>query len=893
MDDVAAAHSENEEAKKIRERILRYESGENPLAPIEVEQQEIIDKLEQLMIAGYYNADDITDDEVENKLVKEFVDIPCKSFKSLYESEKKEINSALEFLNFYDEVSSEMDNVALNVYNKYIEELKGKSSECDEILNQIDGSLLKINQLSDQYELVETKTSSLNNVTEKLTEEQDKLEKVSIEIQRRLYYFNQADSVAQKLQNPNLSVTSETFRDLLNKIDECLEYLRQNPKFKESGVYIVKYKHCLSKALTMIKNYSGQILSQASESVLSPKSPTTLALSEVSSPETAFALYYGKFQTSSIKIKKISSMIEERIGQNPEYEQLLAEIHQNYLSERATIMSPAVDKAIKDLKVNNNGDHCSLMRSACAFLVHVCQDEHRLFYQFFTIASEQLNTYLEGLCVILYDTLRPYIIHINHLETLAEICSILRIEMLEEHVQQNPEPLEAFGKTVFQLLQDVQERLVFRAHLYLQSDILNYSPSGGDLAYPEKLEMMEKIALSLQEPQSLKRSDSKSSLASSISSAIPDNESVAESSVHQKRFLNSPADLHGMWYPTVRRTLVCLSRLYRCVDRPIFQGLSQEALHYCIQSVSSAGSKISAAKTSIDGELFEIKHLLILREQIAPFRVDFTIKETTLDFSKVKTAAIGLLQKRKQLFSMGSNNALLEFLLDGTPQVKEHLIDSRKDVDRQLKYVCELFIKDSVQMLIGPLLAFLEKAQSFLKIETNQTQSLQQSQAKINYQLRQSPWASPQQISGFIQESQRLIKNKLAGLQRSMQLYLSNKDTEFIIFRPIRNNIINAFVRLEQLLVANGYTKDDMVITSCPTPDQISILLSSASILAETAQSSATDGSGEKSRKISKTSIDLTNDNRLTNLTECTELSEQGIEATRNIDIENKFKEEV
>jgi len=33
--------------------------------------------------------------------------------------------------------------------------------------------------------------------------------------------------------------------------------------------------------------------------------------------------------------------------------------------------------------------------------------------------------------------MRPFIIHINHLETLAEICSILRIEMLEEHVQQN------------------------------------------------------------------------------------------------------------------------------------------------------------------------------------------------------------------------------------------------------------------------------------------------------------------------------------------------------------------------------------------------------------------------------------------------------------------------
>lgn len=315
-------------------------------------------------------------------------------------------------------------------------------------------------------------------------------------------------------------------------------------------------------------------------------------------------------------------------------------------------------------------------------------------------------------------------------------------------------------------------------------------------------------------------------------------------------FLDSPADLHGMWYPTVRRTLVCLSRLYRCVDRPIFQGLSQEALKLCVQSVSQAAAKISAAKTPIDGELFEIKHLLILREQIAPFRVDFTIKETSLDFSKVKTAAFGLLQKRKQLFSMGSNNALLEFLLEGTPQIKEHLLDSRKEVDRQLKTVCELYIKDAVHMLVGPLITFLDKAQALLATNTTTPET---TAGKINYVLRQSSWASPQQISSIIQETQRLIKSKLAVLQRAMQLYLSNRDTEFIIFRPIRvsrmrirrginyqlypylplqNNIIQAFVKLEQLLTTNGYSADDMIITSCPSAEQVSILLSSASILA-------------------------------------------------------------
>ena len=79
---------------------------------------------------------------------------------------------------------------------------------------------------------------------------------------------------------------------------------------------------------------------------------------------------------------------------------------------------------------------------------------------------------------------------------------------------------------------------------------------------------------------------------------------------------DSPADLHGMWYPPVRRTLVCLSKLYRCLEREIFQGLSQEALTACMDSLAKASTQIAVQKTAMDGQLFEIKHLLILREQV-------------------------------------------------------------------------------------------------------------------------------------------------------------------------------------------------------------------------------------------------------------------------------------
>jgi hypothetical protein len=61
------------------------------------------------------------------------------------------------------------------------------------------------------------------------------------------------------------------------------------------------------------------------------------------------------------------------------------------------------------------------------------------------------------------------------------------------------EPLAAFGRLAWQLLQDVQERLVFRAHLYLKSDIEQYKAAPGDLAYPEKLEMMEVRTIKLRD----------------------------------------------------------------------------------------------------------------------------------------------------------------------------------------------------------------------------------------------------------------------------------------------------------------------------------------------------------------------------------------------------------
>ncbi|CAH1973018.1 unnamed protein product [Acanthoscelides obtectus] len=360
---------------------------------------------------------------------------------------------------------------------------------------------------------------------------------------------------------------------------------------------------------------------------------------------------------------------------------------------------------------------------------------------------------------------------------------------------------------------------MYVANVFFQHDLLGYKPSPGDLAYPEKLEQMENIALELKD----RRSDSRSSVASLESQEVAQI-NAAQMAHFYSYTGNSPADLHGMWYPTVKRTLVCLSRLYFCLDRNTFQGLAQEALVICIRTIKSAAELIRARRTPVDAHLFQIKHLLIVREQIAPFQVDFTVKELALDFSTVQKAAMELIHHRNNIFTFGSNNALLEFLLEGTPKVKEYLVDSRKEIDKQLKQSCEAFIAHATSLLIGNVQTWIEKSEHILKII--------QAENAPNQELTVAgqDFGKANVVAGIVSEAQKNIKSKIPEIQRSMQLYLANRETEFILFRPVKNNLINAFVQLDQILLKGGYTDEDQLLIACPSPEQINILICTVSL---------------------------------------------------------------
>ena len=76
---------------------------------------------------------------------------------------------------------------------------------------------------------------------------------------------------------------------------------------------------------------------------------------------------------------------------------------------------------------------------------------------------------------------------------------------------------------------------------------------------------------------------------------------------------------------------------------------------------------------------------------------------------------------------------------------------------------------------------------------------------------------------------------QVPAIQRKMQLYLANSETEFILFRPVRSNILTCFVSLVSVLRAE-YSREQQTIIGCPTQEQLAAILASV-MLAQTSRS--------------------------------------------------------
>lgn len=673
-----------------------------------------------------------------------------------------------QFYKWFTDLEAAMKSETEEKYQHYVNTLTEQIQTCDSILNQVDETLELFNDLQLQHQAVATKTKTLHDACDRLLMEKQRLIEFADSLRSKLNYFDELENVATRFYSPNMNVAYENFLPLLKRLDECISYVESNPQYAECNVYSVKFRQLQSRALAMIRSHVLSVLKSTSSQVLAAiksSSGNQVAVSE----GVEASVIYVRFKAAANELKPVLEEIESRKPRK-EYVQMLTECHKLYCEQRLSLVRGIVHQRISEFAKKEALP--SLTRSGCAYLIQVCQLEHQLFDHFFPLSSEDVSSLAplsDPLCTYLYDTLRPKLIHEANLDVLCELVDILKVEVLGEQLSRRGESLAGLRPTFERILADVHERLTFRARTHIRDEIANYLPLDEDLDYPAKLEQSTETKLEVSSSD------------------------------------QTPPDVSRSWYPPLEKTISCLSKLYRCLEQAVFTGLAQEAVEVCSSSIQKASKLIAKRSSTMDGQLFLVKHLLILREQIAPFDIEFSVTHKELDFSHLLEHLRRILRGQASLFDWSRSTSLARTL---SPRVLESQIDAKKELERSLKATCEEFIMLVTKLVVDPMLSFVTKVTA-VKVALSSVNQNQKVESAIAKPLKDQAFATPEKVTELVQKVSSAIQQELPNVMGKMKLYLQNPSTRAILFKPIKTNIVEAHVQVLSLLKSE-YSPEDI-----------------------------------------------------------------------------------
>ena len=121
-----------------------------------------------------------------------------------------------------------------------------------------------------------------------------------------------------------------------------------------------------------------------------------------------------------------------------------------------------------------------------------------------------------------------------------------------------------------------------------------------------------------------------------------------------------------------------------------------------------------------------------------------------------------------ELLRIKTPAAFLRLLLDGIPDVVEHVVDSKRDIDMQLKHSCTALIRQTISSVVAPWTAFVGDAGGGGADRTGTVLPGLEVAGEI--------------ANAGVKNAKAIIPDYL----RKLRLYLANAETEFILFTPVK-----------------------------------------------------------------------------------------------------------
>ena len=462
---------------------------------------------------------------------------------------------------------------------------------------------------------------------------------------------------------------SPEFQAALEKIAKTLIFVNQHPEFRDNERYHRWLIQLQNRATSIVARGMKELLDNAKKAcvdILHQQKLKNNASNAASGNKTKMAVnpdeqpleaspIYQKFRGLGFRMRELSVLLY--VGHEKDTKKgsgdidnnsnnihtatdILRDVKQTYILIRSELLMPFMkDSTLSVISLPSSSSSstlCTGIRHAYSTLLRITQLEFQLADSLFNAqddpkskdstttsvvtqkqskdhkggdGNEQTEVYniVTAICNATGDYLRPLIIRESDVDELCRVVTTLAEDVKTQILALNvPKPvIKEVMRSLNRTVSDTQERLAYCAEIKVRQEIQLFEPTTEHLAYPDILEKNASLENDTEAPETLDI-------------------------------------ISKTWYPPLRATLALLSKLYGVVEVVVFEDFARRSINFCVTTLKIGSDQVKKKKLKdqgqMHGDLFLVRHLLLLREQLIPFDIRLQGIEKQLDFKPTGAA---------------------------------------------------------------------------------------------------------------------------------------------------------------------------------------------------------------------------------------------------------------
>lgn len=546
---------------------------------------------------------------------------------------------------------------------------------------------MNLSTLRFHYDQVVSETEDFAKQSTLLLERHKELERKASEMLRVMHVFEPLEVVSKTLSTSgNAIIRNGRIMAILKELQEYLEFLDAHKSYRDAENYSMRYRQCVTRALTLIRNYAIDSLKAKQAEVtrkLDKKDLTVLNLD---------IIMYSEFRSDierepdNTQYSRLMNALAENCAHHLEYKGLISDVLQHYFRLRLALI-----RSHFQLQASAHSDTDGSAKDATGDIVLYCQraissykrlieKEHALFVEHFPFTSyastvqqhveTELHSFFHTILEPLYDDLRNKIIRETRIAELCQLANLIASysdtdDTMSVQLSRSGAHIE-YDELLEPILSDSQARLIFRIQNYLDNKLLKYKPSPEDLQLGNRKKLTRKNSVLDEYKQNL----------------FPD------------------------LYTPVGKALSILSDLYELVNPMVFDDMAHYIIHSCISMLKGGAMSLATSHLgAMDANLFYLKNLTMLKTQLNNFDIQFVRTETSLDFTSGIQELIQIFKSRRLSVTFNSEGGWLELMRRTAPKVINNMIDAKKEIESELSNSFNEFVTQAANQICLPLLS--------------------------------------------------------------------------------------------------------------------------------------------------------------------------------------------